>query len=121
MLQGLADALDQRRERHRAEIALQRRVVQVVGDGNLPVAVRDELLRRRIDRAQRPMKRRQIDDVAAQVVRLRAALRHFQTVQKNLRHVIDELIILHAAVGDVAGPAQRQRLDGLRRLSTIVT
>ena len=70
-----------------------------------------------IDLAQRPVERRQIDHVAAQVVRLRSLVRCFQAADEHLGHVIDVLQILPAAVGDVIGPAQGQRLDRLGRLA----
>ena len=80
---------------------------------DLPVAERDELRRRRLDRAQRPVERRQIDHVAAQVVRLRPRVRRLQAAHEHLGHVIDVLQVLPAAVGDVVRPAQASDLIAL--------
>src|ERR1700722_17610022 len=46
-LQRLPNPLDQRRQRHRAEIVLQGAVVEIVRDRNLPLAERDQLRRAR--------------------------------------------------------------------------
>src|SRR5439155_9431789 len=68
--ESLADAFDQRRLRHRPQVALQSAIVQVVRDSDLPFAEGNELLGGWFHFAQRQMKRRQIDDVATQVVGL---------------------------------------------------
>src|SRR5262245_54632055 len=47
VVQGAADPLDQRGARHRPQVALQGGVVQVVGNGDLPLAEGDQPGRRR--------------------------------------------------------------------------
>lgn len=55
----------ERRTRHRAEVPLQRRIVEVIRDRNLPFTVGDEPFRRGFDRAQGAMERRHIHHIAA--------------------------------------------------------
>ena len=66
---------------------------------------------------KRPVKRRQPDHVAAQVVRLRPGVRRLQAANERPGHVLHVLQVLHAAVADVIRPADGQRLDRLGRLA----
>src|SRR5260370_1306357 len=115
VFQCLANAFQQRRLWHGTKLALESTVIQIIGDRDLSLAKRDKPRRSRLHRAQGLMKRRQIDDLAAEIVGLGSLVRRHQTTEKCLGHVIGVLQVLRAAVGNVIGTAKGQGLDRLGR------
>jgi len=110
VFQSLADAGLQWRFRHRTEIALERTIVEIESDRDLPFSEGDQARRIRLDFAERLMKRGQIDDLATEVVRFGSLIRRDETAKKSLGHIISVLKILGATVGDVVRLAQANDL-----------
>src|SRR5262245_51275769 len=109
------DSIEERSDRDVADVALQRRVVDVVGDLELPVAVRYQTRRLGLDRCESPYELGQLERNAAQVVRPASPIGRLETAHERGRHVLHVLQVLPAAVGDVICPAEDDRLDRLGR------